>query len=328
MKCKQYTSLTLAVTFVLLLNACGPSSAHKDTPDAMFVAAKEAVINDKPVALWNAMPSTYKTQINGVVHDFGAQVDAAGYDAVMGLVRDVTAMLKDKKTFVLNSPMVKSQMASEAVPMKVMEENYDMVVTFLQALSDSDLGTAAGLQKVDLGAIINKYGGTMIKLAKSLMEAAPPNSAAEVAQVKMMMDMLKKSSFVVTNKTATTATVTVSEPGPDGKPAPGEAVAMVKVGDGWVPQEMADQFDQMITVAKAQMAAEMPEFNNNLKQAPMLVGLVSGAMGPLKNAKTQAEFDQAIGGLMGMMGGMGAGPGPGQDHSGHDHDDHDGHDHD
>ncbi|MDG2055548.1 MAG: hypothetical protein P8J86_12700 [Phycisphaerales bacterium] len=312
MKCKQYTSLAVAVTFVLLLNACGPSSAHKDTPDAMFVAAKEAVINDKPVALWNAMPSTYKTQINGLVHDFGAQVDAAGYDAVMGMVRDVAAMLKDKKTFVLNSPMIKSQMASEDIPMKVMEENYDMMVTFLQALSDSDLGSAAGLQKVDLGAIINKYGGTMIKLAKSVMEAAPPNSAAEVAQVKMMMEMLKKSSFVVTNKTATTATVTVSEPGPDGKPAPGQAVTMVKVDDGWVPQEMADQFEQAIAQAKAQMAVEMQDLNSGLKQAPMLVGMASGMMEPLKKAKTQAEFDKAVSQLMGMMGGMGPGPGAGQ----------------
>ena len=324
MKCKQYTSLTLAVTLVLLLNACGPSSAHQDMPDAMFVGMKEAVVNDKPVALWNSMPSTYRDDINGLIHEFGKQVDAGGYDAIMNFLREMVTTLKDKKTFVLNSPMIKAQMASENIPMKVVSENYDLTVTLLAALSESDLGSAAGLQKVDLGDVIGRYGGTMMKLTKVLMESAPPNSSQEVAMFKSSIELyMENPTFTITDKTATSATVNVKGNDSD---AP-QSMKVVKVGDGWVPEGMAQAFDSYIPQARAQMEKEMPSINQSLQQAPMMLGMVSGMMAPIKKAKTQAEFDAAIGGMMGMMGGMGPGasPGLGHDHSGEDHS---GHDHD
>ena len=96
----------------------------------------------------------------------------------------------------------------------------------------------------------------------------------------------------------------------------GQKFTVVKVGDGWVPQEMASQFSTMMSQAKAQMGPEIQQMNQELAAMPMIVGMAQGFLKPLKDAKTQEEFDKAIAGVMGMMGGGGPGgsggaqPGP------------------
>ena len=57
--------------------ACGEGGGFDySKPDAMVSAIRNAVKDDKPVLVWNSMPSSWRGDINGLVRDFGNKVDA------------------------------------------------------------------------------------------------------------------------------------------------------------------------------------------------------------------------------------------------------------
>ena len=298
-----------ALLLVVMLSGVGPAACGEggsgfnySKPDAMVAAIRTAVKEDRPVLIWNGLPSAWRTDINGLIREFGGKIDAKAYDSVMKTARLAVGILADKKTFILNSAMgqmfMQGMQQSAGEQAKLVTENYDLIVTILKMVVESDLGTAAGLKRCDLGRMISKYGPEIMRLVKAIAELDLPGAENEMKELRESLAAAEGMTSKVDSKTGDEATVTVSIPG-----RPDETAQMKKVGNRWVPAEVAAQMPMMMMMAKSELAGmDMTELNDSLKQAQAMLPMIDSAMEPLKKAKTQEEFDQAVMQMMMMMG--------------------------
>ena len=303
-RCIHLPVLLLAIFLGMGPAGCGDGGSGFDysKPDAMVRAIRMAVKDDKPVVVWNSMPSSWRGDVNGLIRDIGSRIDAKAYDAFMKTARLAVTILADKKTFILNSSMGKMFMQgmqqSAGDQAKLITENYDLIVTILKTFVDSELGTAEGLKQCDLGRLISKYGPEIMSLVKAIAALDLPDAENEMAQLRQGLAAAEGMTAVVDSVSGDEASITVSMPG-----QPKETMAMKKVDDRWVPADMAAQMPMMMTMAKSELAGtDMKELNESLRQAQTMLPMVDKAMEPLEAAKTQEEFDQAVMQMMMMMG--------------------------
>ncbi|MBG80235.1 MAG: hypothetical protein CMJ39_05950 [Phycisphaerae bacterium] len=296
-----------ALLLVVLLSglgpvACGEGSSGFDysKPDAIVVAIHTAVKEDKPILVWNGLPSAWRTDINGLIREFGSKVDEKAYDSVMKTARLAVGILADKKTFILNSAMgqmfMQGMQQSLGEQVELVTENYDLIVTMLKTVVESDLGTAEGLKRCDLGLLIGKYGPELMRLNKAVADLDLPGS--EMKELREALASAEGMTAKVDSMTGDEATITLIMPG-----RPDQPTQMKKVGNRWVPAGMAAQMPMMMAMAKSELAGmDMTELNDSLKLAQAMLPMVDKAMEPLEAAKTQEEFDQGVMQMMMMMG--------------------------
>lgn len=289
-------------------NPSTPSNSSSDggevdysKPNAMPNAIRMAYLNDEPVLLWNCLPSSWREQINGLVHDFGSKIDANAYDELMSTARMVVDILANKKTLIMNSQMGLMMMQQAAgAQSAVISENYDLLVTVLQTFVDSDLGTAEGLKRCDLGKIISTYGSEIMRLSKAISMSSVPVPGADDIPIEALRAIIAGAegmTSVVNNVSGDEATITVSMPD-----TPDEITQMKKVDDRWVPAEIADQMPMAMMQAKGALASQnMAQMNAYLKQAQAMLPMIKAMVTSLQQASTQKEFDEA---LMTVMQGM------------------------
>lgn len=298
-----YIRTLLLVAAVLLV---GCDKGTPSTPTSMFDGLRESMVEDKPVLFWDTIPTTWQQDVDGLVHEFGKKVPAELYDRVMATAKKIVTVLKDKKQFVMNTPMVKMQMSSmTAAQQEDANKSYDAVVSLGEALTSSDLSTAAGLQKFNMTTFLTKYGPEAHTAMVTLLTLA----AAEEPQAKQAldaMDAIKKMTAKIDSESGDTAMVTVQMPPlPGGMALPNDGtIPMSKVDGRWVPTPLVMMWPMAINEAKQELAKEdMSTDSAQVAQVTMVLGLVDAGLAHFENAKTQAEFDQAVNGIMGMMGG-------------------------
>ena len=268
-------------------------------PDAMVSAMRMAFLNDDPVLMWNGLPSTWRTNINGIVHEFGANVDAKSYDELMKTARMVVKILADKKTFVMKSPIMMMVQQTAGEQAQMINKDYDLLVTMLQTIVDSELGTVRGLKQCDLGEVIDRYGPEIVKLIKAvaMSPVSVPGQDEQLKQLRQALIGAEQMTSVVDTVSGDEATITVTMPG-----SPVETTPMKRIDDRWIPAELADQMPMMMAAAKNAVSGQgMQEMNASLQQIQPMLPMIQMSMEPLEKAGTQQEFDQALMNIMQTM---------------------------
>ena len=291
-----------------IVGLVGCDKPAPSTPTSMVDGLRESMVEDEPVLLWNTVPTAWQKDVDGLVHEFGKKVPADLYDRVMTTMKKVVTVLQDKKQFVMNTPLVKMQMSEmTAEERDDAMKSYDAIVVLGESITSSNLSSAAGLQKFDMTVFLTQYGPQAHKAFVTLMKLAAAEEP-EARQALEAMDAIKKMSAVVTSESENTAMVTITMPPlPGGMSLPDDGtMPMSKVDGKWVPTPMAMMWPMAIGEAKQQLAQEdMSASSSQVAQVTMVLSLVDAGLGHFEEAKTQAEFDQAVNGIIGMM--MGAG---------------------
>ena len=274
-----------------------PEVDAKTFVDALWAEYKQT---QSPVVFWNALPPSYQSDINGIVQLFGQKYDPALATEIDSLKNRLVALLKSKKQFVLNTtavpmqPEVKTQLAAL----------YDPVVAAIDAALATDLITPKNLQQVELPQLIEQYGqrvtGPFETLGKKMEELGLADQAG--VQIATLEDI----EYTIVQNDPLHATMTVKKP--DGTE---EVEQLVAVEGRWVPEDMARDWSQTMQQAREGLEQLTPQ---QQQQAAAQIKMMAGQMlAGLEATSTQQEFDEAIGGLMGMAmamaGGMGGPPG-------------------
>jgi hypothetical protein len=305
------------IRFVVVLAAVAPlaligcDKAAPSTPTAMFDGLRESMVEDKPVLLWDTVPATWQQDVDGLVHEFGKKVPAKLYDDVMATMKRVVMVLKDKKQFIMNTPMVKEQVATmTATEKEQAAETYGDIVKIGEAITSSDLSTVAGLKKFNMTNFLTNYGPELHVAMMSIMKTAAAEEE-DAAQALEFFTAVKKLSAKVDSETGDTAMVSITMPElPAGVNLIPAQVPMSKVDGRWVPTMMAAVVPQSLAEAKQQLDNEdMSTSSQQVAQAEAVLKMVNLGLSHFENATTQEEFDQAIAGLAGMMGGSDQHPG-------------------
>ena len=94
---------------------------------------------------------------------------------------------------------------------------------------------------------------------------------------------------------------------PDEEP---EDMQLTRVEGRWVPNDMAEDWDQNVAEARQKLSEVTDEeIQQGSMQAMMMIGMVDGVLAELETVETAEEFELAIQGLLGpFLGGM-MGPG-------------------
>ena len=237
------------------------------------------------------------------MHEFGRKVPAEVYDRTMTTMKKIVVVLKDKKQFVLNTPVVKMMMSSMTpTEREDATKSYDALVALGDALVSSDLSTAAGLQRFDMTSFLTSYGPEAHAAMVTLLTLA----AAEEADARMAleaMEAIKKMSATVDSESENTAMVTITMPPlPGGMALPdGGVMPMSKVDDVGTDSaghDVADGDDR--GEAAARPGGHERQFRAGCA-AQQLLNMVDTGLAHFENAENQTEFDQAVSGIMGML---------------------------
>ncbi len=287
---------TILLTSVLVLSSliaigCGGASVP-DSPEGTVLTVAKELAGNNPGVLWDAMPASYRTDVETLVHDAAAKIDAEVYDKAFVILNKAVDVLKDKRGFILGLPLLQQGfLAMMITDQEELKDNWNEIVDVFDILASSELETLDGLKSLDVGDFLNGTGGKLMAQFEKLAQLASDGP------MKLTWNELEGITVDVKSTEGDKAVieVTVEDKGP-------ETLTMVKVEGKWVPEEMARDWKKNIEEMKAQVA-EMTAGMSTEQKTTMLAQMagVEQIVDQLAKAETQEEFTQIV---MSLMGGM------------------------
>jgi SLA1 homology domain 1, SHD1 len=256
---------------------------------------------DKAIVVWDALPASYQKDVQEIVGLALQKIDPSMIQPVMQVRNNVLQILRSKKEFILNNNMVKMAMPDPAVVSKV----YDPAVDLIDAYLSKELVEVSKARSSELRTLLESYTSNISKKAAAVEAAIPPES--QIAKSYNASNW-KNFTYKVESTAADAAVLTMEVPG-----QPTQIIELTKVEGRWVPADMAKDWDKNMAEAKGELEKLTPEKMLEIKQGMQVpLGMVNGILGTLLAANDQASFDQAVGGILGMLPMMGGGmPMPG-----------------
>jgi len=286
---KMKKALLLAMLMGLLLGGCAKDTPKTPkTPSAAIQTITQGLNEGKPAVVWEAMPTSYQTDVTGLAHEFAANMDAEIYDKDFGILGKVTNVLKTKRDFFLNSALTKNA----PIDNEKLTTNWNALVDLFTAITGSELNKLENLKTIDIGKFLQEDGTKIFSKLRTVASMLP--------QEGNPMDIFAGMEVEPVQSEGDSATVKISVPGEEP-----QEIEMMKVEGKWIPKDMAEDWSNMITAGKASLE-DMTQ-NALAENKPKVVAMMAGveaAIDQLAQSKTQQEFDMVIGGLMGsLMGG-------------------------
>lgn len=298
MKAYHYSLVALCSVAVFFTSACGGgesqngavnSQALPEDPAAAIEMIAGELADGKAEILWQAMPSSYQSDLNEIARLAGAKVDAEIYDKSFRLLSKLVQVADKQKDFILNSSLAGPQPAEQIAEV---EAAWPSVIGFFNTLLSSPIASVEGLQAFDGERF---FGTTVSELLQHV------DGMAALNEDMMPIASFKGVSAKVLSQTGDIAMLEVTSP--DGEI---ESQEFIQVEGRWVPTEMATDWATNMANAKAQLEAITPEETaQNKPQILMILQMMDGILTQLDGAQSQQEFDQAVQGammpLMGLM---------------------------
>lgn len=264
--------------------------------DFLLQHAKEG----RMIVLWDAMPTKYQNDLNGIVKLAAEKVDPSLVKPVLNIGSDLVKVLRTKKNFILNTPTVKGVLVDE----RLANTCYEPMVDLVEAYLPNELLDQAQLKKGDLRPILDRYMTRVAQKAKAL-EASVPKDSPAYGMVKSAN--WESFQYDVESSSSNSATLVVKREG-----SPEQRLELVSIEGRWLPKQMVDGWDKNMGQAKQELGKLTPQAMAQAKQGmqmPMM--MIGGAVNGFLQANDQASFDQAVGSVMSMIPMAGGMPMPG-----------------
>ncbi len=286
---KTARPLWLALSLALLVGCTKKQSVVvPSTPDGTVTAVATALSEDKPQVLWSCLPAKYQQDVQGVLTEFAAKADPEVWNETFAVLGKGVKMLREKKQFILNHPMVNFTPA--AAKKDEIAANWDKAVTLLSDLLDSEIKTVDGIKNMDPEAFLASTGSKLFANVRDLANSISPE--AETASLANLKDL--KATVVET--AGDKATIKTEMTGGKTK-----TMEFVRVDGKWLPAEMVSSWDREIAKIKSSIA----QMDMGGKNKPMLLAqlkMADGVLDQLLAADTQDAFNQALSSIPGLGG--------------------------
>jgi len=292
MHSKRIIPLATLLCACLIVTGCGGSSVTVPaTPDGTVNAFFQSMADCKPGVIWAAMPASYQKDVNEIISIFASKMDAEIYDKGTALLSKVLGILKTKRAFLLENPMLGMMIQDK----EKVEENWDAAVDLLSTLINSDLKTLDSLKKMDVGRFLNTTGSEMMNQMKDISKMMPKDDFN-----KEVLATMKQVKVEVLSSTDDTAEVKIILPPETSASTPiPETVKLVKVEGKWIPDELARDWKQNMAEAKSQLEKETgDEMAKNKPEILGMLAMVDGVLDQLEAAPNAEKFNEILMGLM------------------------------
>lgn len=299
---RQARAYVAMIAVLAFLAACSgtvkpaPKKEPPKTADAAVKAVVDGLQQNKPGALWDALPASYQKDVNDLVHTAAGKADPELWNAGWELFRKLVTVAKDKKDFLLKSPMAEG--SKKDVKLDDLNKNWDVVVGLLDTLASCDLGKIEKARTLDTGAFLNTTGAELMTKLQKLSQLFPPEKMQNNPWV-----MLKTVRVTPIKAEGETATLKI-----EGGGEPAQEFQFLKVEGKWIPMELAAFWKRETGKARQKLADAPKADPKETAQLLEMVKALNNAMTTMAEAKTQESFNMGLAQVMGpfMMMFMGA----------------------
>ncbi len=296
---KNFRTVFFPLFFLLLLlvgvNSCSQPGSPSKTAEEVVNEAAQGLASHQPRVLWDALPKSYRTDVEDIVHELARKMDKDLWNKGFALADKVVLVLKTKKELLLSSKMLNNSPVNTAQ----LSGNWDAVVGIAEIIAKSELADLEKLKHLDMGNFLSGTGAEFMKRLDALSRLENEENAAVVSR------QLKSVKTTVLQSEKDTARVKIE--------IPGEAsweIPFVKVEGKWVPKSMADQWKVEIDRAKKSIAEWSTSLTAEEKHRTLgIMTSIDGILDQMLAAKNPQDLESALGQAFGMLLGMALGKG-------------------
>ena len=286
----------------LVFTACGKKSEEAagvtipDAPDAAIQTVITEFAKGNGGIIWQAMPTSYQTDVSDLLHLAGSKIDPELYDKSFATIARLAEVIDQQQALMLNSSFMQGRSAEE---MAQLEAALPSIVGLLGAITSSELASSTGLLNFNGQDFFDTTVSQFTRYAETLGQLAGEES---------MLSNYMNTVVTVIEADDLQATLLTTVPGKE----PVEQ-AFSKVEQRWVPSEMASDWVAKIAEATAELeATSMQDIAANKPQMMGVLTMIDGVLAQIAAAETQEQFDQSLkGAMMPLMGLMMMGQGMG-----------------
>ena len=272
--------LLLTLGFAQHADTAVPGTTLPETPDGTVVVIAQQLLDHNPEIIWEALPKSYRTDINEITSAFAEKMDPEVYNRAFSLVMRAVEVLDDRKDIILASETFRSSGADgDEIRMGLANTQ-----AYIKTMKASDIATLEGLGKVDWRQFLATTGAQMLEHAESIETDDGDNP----------LDDLKTLKVETLDLSDDRATLRISSE--DHEP---EEVEMARVEGRWIPADLAGEWPKQNAEIRRLLAEYTPEEMAAKKtQIMMFFGMADGLIEQIASLQTPEEFDAAIGPML------------------------------
>ncbi len=269
---------------LIVLPALAASLLAQEPADATVRNVFAGLQEQRPQVLWQALPASYQRDLQGLIHDFAEQADAELWNLTFSLLGKSVRVLDEKREFVFDQPMISARLQEIDKP----DQTYDAVLQLLSTLTSSELADIEKLRRLEPEAFLSGTVSTFLRQLRDLQDVLPG--------VSTPVDELDDSEVALVSSSGGSAVVRITNGGET------EDRPFVLVEGKWVPEELAEEWDQNMAEARAQIAElaarqRAPE----TEQVVATMRSMEGLLDRMLAAQTREEFDDSMQQLVGTV---------------------------
>lgn len=258
------------------------------TPDAAVQAVIGGLIDDDPVVLWDALPSSYQQDINNLLQLYAENVDPEVFAAFSQFMRRLAAVARDKYAVIMQTSAVRSWIGdSSASTDGSPADNWKPITDILDTIADSSLVDHQKLKQFDGREFLTNTGRPVMRQLTTLSRQTSGPSA-----LTRFKESLTGVTVSVVSIAGDQAEVNFSSPGSQ----PFD-MQMVLVEGKWIPADIAAQWelrrDELAAAFRAlpqQMSQQKPSILQAFQAADLMLTV-------LEKSETPQQLDEVIGNL-------------------------------
>lgn len=287
MKHHRLALAALSVSLLALASCAGGPPPPAAEPDEAHDRIVRGLADGQPEAVWDALPDSYQRDLAGLVHEAGAAADREIWTRAFAVLQKLTRVLAEKKQFILQNQLVAMQLGSGPD----VDRGWDALVDAFDTLARSELADPARVASLDVRGFL---AGTGSRLMKRVLEAG------EHAPRELLgggVESLRATTAEIVSRQDDGALLRIETPGEE----PREE-RWIRVEGKWVPAEWTEDWGTRLDEVRGglrRMSTEMDE--QDRQQALLRLTMVEGVLDRLLAAKTESEFNAALGTALAMV---------------------------
>jgi len=313
------TLLAAALAFVPLAGCWHTDQAAG--PEATVEHVAHRLADGHPVAIWQALPASYQSDVSGLLHEFSGKVDRTVWNTTFVVVTKLTRLLREKQHLILAHPLVAQQIATSGSTN--IEGDWNGIIKLVELLATSELANLDVLAELDIETFLRGTGWQVMNQVAALSDPATEDrsnvddkggtsaatnaethsdktsivSATSYSDYLAAAESLRTVEATLISEQDDRATVRIEAEGWDAR-----IEELVRVEGKWIPASLAEGWPRQLAELRVSIAKMS---NNEAKQdvrATLLkLSMAEGVLDSLLATETTEQFNAAVGAAMGAM---------------------------
>ena len=271
-------NLVLILVGTFVLSACGKKADTKPeeipkAPDAAVQTIISEFAQGNTGIAWKALPESYQTDVNELMHLAGSRMDSEVYDEWFVLIARLGEVIDQQKTFIAGSSFLENR--------STFETSLPSIVALIQLIAASEIASVEGLLNFDGQSFFD----TTVPRCVEYMKAMGPLSG----------DGAKLADYVATTVSVVESagrqvTLSITIPG-----QVAHEMSFTKIEKRWIPAKIAANWSKNIAELRASFEAST-KAEKEAQNAHLMGAMImfEGILTKVASAETQEQFDQSL----------------------------------